>query len=241
MSLAPQAAGWISRACGLYLKTKLPDYMVPAALVELSSLPLNANGKLDREALPLPSADRQDEATFQAPKSELERRIAEIWQAVLGLTSVGIRDNFFDLGGHSLLLINVHASSSRRSALDVRIVELFQYPTIESLAEHLSGSVKSSETPAVRATSPVPRVDARSPIVGMAGRFPGARISKAFWHNLRDGVESIRVLHARPSSRDAAFQTRSCAIRTTSGRAAASTTSICSTRRSSATRRARPS
>ena len=195
-----QLVGYVVRETGsdleiaglrAYLKTKLPDYMVPAAIIELESLPLNANGKLDRDALPLPLTDRQDETTFQAPASDLEQRIAAIWQATLGLTSVGVRDNFFDLGGHSLLLIKVHALLVESLGANVRIVDLFQYPTVESLAGHLSGAVEARAATPARTGAPLPTSRAIA-VIGMAGRFPGAADLDAFWNNLRSGVETIR-------------------------------------------------
>ena len=89
-----------------FLKEKLPPYMLPSAFVMLDALPLTPNGKLNRRALPAPEASRPALATFYlAPTTELERRIAEIWQDVLRVDRIGMHDNFFELGGHSLLLV----------------------------------------------------------------------------------------------------------------------------------------
>jgi amino acid adenylation domain-containing protein len=180
-----------------YLRDRLPDYMVPTAFVVLDRLPLNANGKIDRERLPAPSSERQTDASFVAPRSDLEQRIAAIWRVALNVPGVGVRDNFFDLGGHSLLLITVHAQlveSLGATAADLSIVDLFQFPTIESLAAHLAGKSAGRREPSPR---PVDRRHVASSsravaIVGIAGRFPGAETIEAFWNNLRSGVESIR-------------------------------------------------
>jgi amino acid adenylation domain-containing protein len=123
------------------LRAELPPYMVPAAWVTLDALPLTRNGKTDRRALPAPDAVPEERDTGgAAPQSDVERAIAEAWQAVLGVESVGLDDNFFDLGGHSLLLARLRSRLAGRFPREVSIVVLFRYPTVRSLAEHLSGS-----------------------------------------------------------------------------------------------------
>jgi acyl carrier protein len=110
--------------------------MQPTAWAFLETLPLTANGKLDRALLPEPEAQRK---VYEAPRSDIERSIAGIWSEVLGLERVGAHDNFFDLGGHSLLLARVHALLREKLNAEISIVELFRFPTIASLAERLSG------------------------------------------------------------------------------------------------------
>ncbi|HEX2210446.1 MAG TPA: amino acid adenylation domain-containing protein [Longimicrobium sp.] len=112
----------------------LPDYMVPNAFVALDALPLTPNGKLDRRALPAP--EYASAASSLPPRNELERRVAEVWQAVLGVEAVGVSDNFFDLGGTSMLLTRVFAGL-REMRSGLRMVDLFRYTTVESLAGHL--------------------------------------------------------------------------------------------------------
>ena len=121
------------------LKAKLPDYMVPTAFVFLNALPRNPNGKIDRKKLPAPEGLLQNlETRYVAPQNEIERAIAQVWQAVLQIDKVGIDDNFFDLGGHSLLLMRVQNQLSEMLARDLSIIELFRYPTINALAQYLS-------------------------------------------------------------------------------------------------------
>ncbi|HLH25146.1 MAG TPA: amino acid adenylation domain-containing protein [Chloroflexota bacterium] len=121
-----------------HLKEKLPSYMVPAVLVPLAALPLTPNGKVDRQALPAPEATRGERATpFVAPRSEVERQIAAIWQAVLCVETVGLDDNFFDLGGHSLLILQVHSQLCRAFTTDLTIAQMFQYPTVRALADYI--------------------------------------------------------------------------------------------------------
>ena len=121
-----------------YLRERLPEYMVPAAFVVLPELPLTPNGKLDRKALPPPDRIRAGiEGVSVAPRNELERSIAAIWQEVLGLDRVGVHDNFFDLGGHSLLMIRAHTKLHERLRIEHSITDLFRYPTVSALAKSL--------------------------------------------------------------------------------------------------------
>ena len=111
----------------------LPDYMVPRAVVVLDALPLNANGKVDRKALPEPEGSGRA-STYEAPQGQVARTLAAIWSEVLQVEQVSLRDNFFDLGGHSLLLIRAHRLLEDRLHATFPLVNLFKYPTVESLA-----------------------------------------------------------------------------------------------------------
>ncbi|OUL24319.1 non-ribosomal peptide synthetase [Nostoc sp. RF31YmG] len=121
-----------------FLKQQLPEYMVPKIFVALEALPLNANGKVDRRALPKPDAYSPElEANYVAPRTSIEQQIADIWTQVLNVKQVGIYDNFFELGGYSLLGIQV--ISRLRQALQVEILmsNLFELPTVADLAERV--------------------------------------------------------------------------------------------------------
>jgi len=165
----------------------LPAPMVPSAFVMLKALPRTANGKLDRKALPPPEAPAAS-AQSAAPANETERAIAAIWREVLGIERVGPRDNFFDLGGHSLLLVRVHDRLRTELGADLPLVDLFRFPDVASLARRLRR--ETAEAPAPVA-APTGRTSRDIAVIGMAGRFPGAPDLAAFWRNLRDGVESI--------------------------------------------------
>ena len=135
-----------------FLEEKLPKYMVPSAFVLLELLPLTPNGKVDRRALPVPDGLRPElTVDYVAPQSEMERTIAAIWQEVLQVEKVGIHDNFFDLGGHSLLIIQAH--SKLRDALnrELSVVDIFQHPTISALANYCSQ--ERSEKPSFQHTN----------------------------------------------------------------------------------------
>jgi hypothetical protein len=117
---------------------KLPEYMIPSAVVVLEAFPLTVNGKLDRKALPAPAAVLAPVERV-APAGDVERLIADEWRAVLQLPAVGATDNFFDIGGHSLHLATLQSRLAERLGRDVPMVSLFKYPTVRSLAHHLRG------------------------------------------------------------------------------------------------------
>jgi amino acid adenylation domain-containing protein len=132
-----------------YLTGQLPEYMLPAVFMLLDTMPLLPNGKIDRHALPAPqSLSLTSAGTYQAPQSQIEQAISKVWQEVLHLEKVGINDNFFDLGGHSLLMIQVNQKLRKMFNQDLSLVEMLQNPTIKSLAQHLSHSFK--EEPAFK-------------------------------------------------------------------------------------------
>jgi amino acid adenylation domain-containing protein/FkbM family methyltransferase len=122
-----------------WLKERLPDSMMPSAFVIMDKLPLTPNGKVDRRALPTPESVRPEmEEKFITPQTEMARTIAAIWQQALHIDKVGIHDNFFELGGNSLLLVQVHTKLREALNRDIAMVEIFQHPTIDALAQHLS-------------------------------------------------------------------------------------------------------
>jgi len=118
----------------------LPEYMVPSHFVFLDSLPLTANGKIDRNALPNPSAVENESGTApEPPRNELELVIAEAWKDALGVDRVGLNENFFDLGAHSLMVAEVHIQLQQLLGRELSLVDLFQFPTVTALANHLNG------------------------------------------------------------------------------------------------------
>ncbi|AOX00333.1 hypothetical protein BJP34_13495 [Moorena producens PAL-8-15-08-1] len=119
-----------------FLRGQLPNYMVPTAVVLLSEFPLTPNGKLDRHALPPPLLGKA--RSQKLPKTEVEHKIAAIWQQILTVEVVGLDDNFFELGGHSLLLAQLQQQLQDCFGTDIPIVELFARPTVGTLAEFFS-------------------------------------------------------------------------------------------------------
>ncbi len=142
---------------------KLPEYMVPSAVVVLDEFPLTVNGKLDRKALPAPSGAGQLAPTERAAVAgDLERLIAEQWKHVLQLDVVGATDNFFDVGGHSLHMATLQSRLREQLGREVPMVALFQYPTIRELAGHLGGSEATAAAPIAPAEQTQARTVRRS-------------------------------------------------------------------------------
>jgi acyl carrier protein len=126
-----------------FAEETLPDYVVPATFIFLDKIPLTSNGKVDRNALPAPSFSDETAAFTQvvheSPRSEIERTIEQAWNEALGVDHVGLNQNFFDLGAHSLLVAEVHALLQERLGREIPLVDLFHFPCIAALASHLSG------------------------------------------------------------------------------------------------------
>ncbi|BAY09129.1 non-ribosomal peptide synthetase [Calothrix sp. NIES-2098] len=129
-----------------FLSSKLPQYMIPSAFVLLDTLPLTPNGKVDRRALPAPELSRQEpEATFVAPRNQVENQLVEIWQQVLAVESIGVRDSFFELGGHSLLAVKLFWQIEQTFGQRLPLASLFQSATIETLAEIISPQAEQKQ------------------------------------------------------------------------------------------------
>ncbi len=168
-----------------FLRERLPDYMVPSAFVALGGLPVSANGKVDRAALPAPTPPRPAAAAL--PQGAVEGLIAGVWRELLGQEQIGREDNFFDLGGHSLLLVKAHARLAALVETPLSLVDLFRFPTVAALAAHLAGA-----TPAAAPERPAALAGGAIAIIGMAARFPGAPSVDDFWRQICDGAELIR-------------------------------------------------
>jgi amino acid adenylation domain-containing protein len=148
-----------SEALRAYLSEQLPDYMVPAAFVRLDAFPVTPNGKLDRKALPTPEGDAFATQAYEAPVGETEQALAGIWAEVLGLERVGRRDNFFALGGHSLLVMRLIARTRQALGVEIPLTHVFSHPTVEALAVRLAAPEAADSADraiAIRATGSQP-------------------------------------------------------------------------------------
>jgi amino acid adenylation domain-containing protein len=130
-----------------FLQSQLPNYMLPSAFVLLDRFPLTPNGKIDRRNLPAPDLSAQSAATYIAPRSEIEKAIAATWQEVLQLEKVGMDDNFFDLGGHSLLMVQLAQKLQVSLEREISLLEIFKYPTIATFTKYLT--TEASEVAAI--------------------------------------------------------------------------------------------
>ena len=121
-----------------HVRQALPEFMVPAHFVALEQFPLTPNLKVDRKLLPPPGTSvATSAAPYEAPASDLEKQIAEVFKSVLGIDKIGLNDNFFDLGGHSLLAVQVHRDLKAGVAPAMSITDLYRFPTIAGLVGHL--------------------------------------------------------------------------------------------------------
>ncbi|HEX8436100.1 non-ribosomal peptide synthetase/type I polyketide synthase [Archangium sp.] len=180
-----------------FLKRSLPEHMVPSVFVPCEHLPLTSNGKVDRAKLLALPLRRERSTRSRPPANEVERTLARIWQDLLRLERVGATESFFELGGHSLLLTQVQARMKQAFGRAPSMLELFEHPSIESLAAYLTPATSAPEPLRARSASSEERGQAVA-IIGMAGQFPGARDLEQFWRNLAAGVESI----SRPSDEE---------------------------------------
>ncbi len=216
-----------------HLSERLPSYMIPASFTALAELPTTPGAKIDRAALaaraagaaggrraapapsPRPATAPRPAAPDPAPQSApdaapapFEELVAGVWREVLGVEAVGRDDNFFDVGGHSMLVALVHARLREALAVDLGMLDLFNHPTVRALAAHLgetmaaaaprplgepatAGLPSAPAAPATAVATTVRRPGEPIAIVGMAGRFPGAGDVETFWTNLRQGIESV--------------------------------------------------
>jgi len=182
-----------------HLASLLPDYMQPSAFVAVKELPRTPSGKIDRKALPAPDVKRPDlDVAFAAPTTSVQKTLANVWADLLGIDRVGIDDNFFDLGGNSLLSIQCVAQLEGHG-LKLPIVKLYQHPSIKACANYLDGTAASqspAEMAAARRTTNNRQLRPDIAIIGMSGRFPGAENVEQLWKNLLAKKNSITTWSA---------------------------------------------
>lgn len=175
------------------LKQRLPEYMVPATLIVLDAMPLTPNGKVDKRNLP---QSRPLGPQTVNPQTTIEKHLSNLWCDILGLEQVGTDDNFFDVGGTSILSLQIAARLSTELGQPLRAVKVYQYPTIRGLAQYLTQSYPAQATPQKTTSAQPSQAEAGIAIVGMVGRFPGAQNIDEFWANLCNGTESITFFDA---------------------------------------------
>ncbi len=178
-----------------YLRDRLPDYMIPSYFVMLDCFPMTPNNKIDRKSLPMPekSAYRANSDMMQ-PSNNVQKTVSDIWKEVLNRENIGLNENFFDLGGHSLLLAKVRSKIYKTMNIDLQIMDLFKYPTVNTLSEYLEQK-QGKKTAGVNRKIKQPETTSSQncdiAVTGMSARVPGARNIKEFWENLCQGKESI--------------------------------------------------
>ncbi|MCU0287253.1 MAG: KR domain-containing protein, partial [Acidobacteria bacterium] len=175
-----------------YLLQKLPDYMAPAYFIRVDKIPLTSNGKVDQKALSKPGGHRLKlKETYVAPQDNIEKIIANAWKEVLKIDSVGVNDNFFDLGGNSLNIIRLSSKLGNAFKKEIPVSTLFNFPTIDAQAKYLRGEAPWRKDKNTEIFTPDKAQHLEIAVIGMAGRFPGAPDINTFWENLKNGICSI--------------------------------------------------
>ncbi|PIF73428.1 amino acid adenylation domain-containing protein [Variovorax sp. 54] len=177
-----------------HLATRLPAVMLPSAQVWLAQLPVTPNGKLDRNALPEPAGERPDLAQpFEAARDTREQQVCDAFARALGIDTAGRNDNFFDLGGSSLLVLQVLADLQREGAPPLSTNLFFRHPTPGAIAAQLQPADATPQPVPVREDATRAAANAPEPIalIATAGRFPGAGDVEQFWDNLVAGRDTV--------------------------------------------------
>ncbi|MFI5151874.1 MAG: amino acid adenylation domain-containing protein [Chitinophagales bacterium] len=172
------------------MEKKLPDYMIPSAIVWLKEYPRTPSGKVDRKALPKPETKRPElSELYKAPASVLEKILSNLWSSFLEIDKVGVNDNFFELGGNSLLALKTVADLKKLHGYELPITKLYQFPTIRGISRSLEGK-KALQGEKLK-TSAANQDSHDVAVIAMAGRFPGADSIDQLWNLLKEGKESI--------------------------------------------------
>ncbi|REE25491.1 amino acid adenylation domain-containing protein [Winogradskyella pacifica] len=169
----------------------LPEYMIPSLIMWIDDFPTTTNGKVDKKNLPLPEFQRSTNAPLlRKPRTKIEKDIAKIWSKALHIPQIGIDDNFFEMGGNSLLTQKVAVLIAENLNVKVPVTKIYQYPTIAGLANFFElDQNKSTFAQSKRKNKRHSNSDIA--IIGMSGRFPGASSINELWKVLRDGKETI--------------------------------------------------
>ncbi|MFT6127007.1 MAG: amino acid adenylation domain-containing protein [Patiriisocius sp.] len=173
------------------LSSTLPEYMIPSLIMWLDDFPITTNGKVDKKNLPLPEFQRSSNAPLlRKPRTKIEKDITKIWIETLHMPNIGIDDNFFEMGGTSLLTQKIAGLITEKFKSKIPVTKIYQFPTIAGLAKFLElDKNKSTFSDSKRKNKRQSNSDVA--IIGMAGRFPGASSIIELWEVLRDGKETI--------------------------------------------------
>ncbi|MCP5047310.1 MAG: amino acid adenylation domain-containing protein, partial [bacterium] len=178
-----------------FLSARLPGYMVPSYFISIDGVPLTPNNKVDRQALKALVGKPDSQEELSPPKNQTEQVVANTWKELLNLDRVGVHDNFFEVGGNSIRIIELARRLKETLGREIPIPKVYLYPTIASFARFLEDNKEDNETHKTPQETVEPAVTGHEvAVIGMAGRFPGAGDIDAFWDNLKNGVESVSYL-----------------------------------------------
>ena len=180
-------------AIKFHLRETLPEYMVPAYFVYLEKMPLTPSGKIDQKNLPEPDIDNMVRDKYEAPKTSVEKNLYAIWREALKIDSIGVHDNFFNLGGDSLMIIWVHKKICEIYPDRINIAQLFIYPTIFQLARYIACEIEPTK---ILPLSPRSIISTEDPITvtGISLKASLSANAVEFWKNLISGQDLIRKI-----------------------------------------------
>ncbi|CAH8292853.1 amino acid adenylation domain-containing protein [Mariniflexile fucanivorans] len=175
----------------LQLEAILPDYMIPSIFMWVTEFPITTNGKIDRKNLPQPEYVRPASAPLlKNPRTALEKNIASVWREQLQIPNIGIDDNFFEMGGTSLLTQKVVTLMKKRFHLKVPVTKIYQFPTIAGISKYIED--EETTKPLVDYSKQKEnKTSADVAVIGMAIRFPGASTIEELWDVLKNGKETV--------------------------------------------------
>ncbi|TCS93648.1 non-ribosomal peptide synthetase [Hazenella coriacea] len=197
-----------------YVRSNLPDYMVPSHFIRLDQMPLTPNGKVDRKELESRQLIQERTAQKSLPPSRVEETILKIWEEVLEIGNIGMEDRFFDVGGDSVLAVSVVERIKKELSFELSVTELFEYPNIKAISSYivdqkgnkLTDSIKLDQELENRESNQGQRDHTQKDwanvlpdyyqdslaIIGISCQFPGAKNHLEFWNNIREGKESVK-------------------------------------------------
>jgi len=176
------------------LSKTLPEILIPSKYIWVEEFPITPNGKIDKKNLPVPESTRPDSAPlFKKPNSQLEKDIAKIWSEELKIINIGIDDDFFDMGGSSVLAQKVTTLMRQKLSKDVPVSKIYIHPTIRELAASFEQNTNEENPFSFKDRTENKINSSDIAIIGMAGRFPGSDTIDELWENLRDGKETISL------------------------------------------------
>ncbi|MGW7415279.1 amino acid adenylation domain-containing protein [Streptomyces sp. NPDC054863] len=194
-----------------WLARTLPEYMVPSAFVRLDAIPLTPNGKVDKRALPAPGDDSFARGEYLAPRTEVERKVAEVWRQALGLEQVGVRDGFFDLGGDSIRAVAL-VGALRAEGVDIAVRDVFEARTVERLVELIAdrGRLTAADQAFVEPFSLISDGDRAKIPAGVVDAYPMGRTQLGMLIEMIDSdrnpyhiINTFRVVDDKPLAPDA--------------------------------------
>ena len=172
------------------LKKIVPEFLIPSIFMKIKTFPITSNGKIDKKNLPKPEYVRPDSAPlFKKASTQLEKDIVKIWSVQLQIPDIGVDDNFFEMGGTSLLSQKVVNLIRKKLKLNISVTKIYQYPTVSSLSKHIE--LKENTANYFSFSKQKENLSEEVAIIGMAGRFPGASSIDELWEILSNGKETI--------------------------------------------------